>query len=236
MTESTRILLVEDQWAVAAPIRDRLESEGHVVQIAGDGETALKAFRRGRWDVVILDLMLPGRLHGFDVARELRAGLAPGEVGVPILMVTARGEVEDRVAGLRIGADDYLVKPFSMAELVARVDALRRRAAGRPTATGTVRFSGTVVDLDRGRVEVAGKALDLPAREFQLLRYFLNHPGEVLSRDRLLREVWGYAQMPESRTVDTHVSRLRDRFEPDRDHPVHFLTLRGLGYRFDPGD
>lgn len=228
------ILLVEDQWAVAAPLRDRLEAEGHTVTRVEDGEAALRRFRRGAFDLVILDLMLPGRLDGFEVARELRAGLAPGEVGVPILMVTARAEVEDRVAGLRMGADDYLVKPFSMAELVARVDALLRRASGRPTATGVVRFGRATVDLDAGTVEVEGRPVDLPAREYQLLRYFLAHPRRSLSRDLLLREVWGYARRPDSRTVDTHVGRLRERFEPDRGRPVHFITLRGVGYRFEP--
>lgn len=234
MTAPARILLVEDQWAVAAPIQDRLEAEGHEVERVERGDAALRRVETAAWDLVVLDLMLPGRLSGFDVARELRTGLAPGEAGIPILMLTARHEVEDRVAGLRAGADDYLVKPFSMAELVARIDALLRRARSRPTGEGEVVFGAARVDPAGGRVEIHGREVTLPAREFQLLRYFVERPGRTLSREVLLRDVWGYPRTPLSRTVDTHVARLRERFEPDRSHPRYFRTVRGAGYRFTP--
>ena len=184
-----RILLVEDERAVARPIIDRLEAEGFEVEHVRDGDTAIRAARLARFDLVLLDLMLPGRFDGFEVARTLRTGEGSD---VPILMVTARSDVADRVSGLRVGADDYLVKPFAMAELVARIEALLRRAGQSSPRGGVIRFGDVEVDLDVGLVTRDGEPVELPAREFVLLRYFLEHPGQVLSRERLLKEVWGY--------------------------------------------
>ena len=226
-----RILLVEDERAVARPVIDRLEAEGFEVEHVRDGDTALSTARRSRFDLILLDIMLPGRVDGYEVARTLRAGEGSD---VPVLMVTARSDVADRVSGLRVGADDYLVKPFAMAELIARIEALLRRAGHSSSRGGVVRFGGVEVDLDSGVVTRDGEPIELPAREFVLLRYFLEHQGQVLSRERLLKDVWGYPHVPVSRTVDVHVARLRERLEPDRARPRHFLTLRGRGYRFVP--
>lgn len=224
-----RILLVEDERAVALPVVDRLEAEGFAVEHVRDAQAALTAARLRRCDLILLDVMLPGGLDGYEVARTLRAR---ENSDVPILMVTARSDVADRVSGLRVGADDYLLKPFAMAELIARIEALIRRAGRSSPRGGVIRFGGVEVNLDAGSVTHDGKPLELPAREFVLLRYLLEHPGQILSRERLLKDVWGYPRAPESRTVDVHVARLRERLEADRARPRHFLTLRGRGYRF----
>ncbi len=221
-----RILLVEDDPGLRLTLGHRLGSEGYGVETAGDGEEGLRRAAGEGFDLVILDVMLP-RKSGFDVCRDLRQR----GVRTPVLMLTARGQVADRVAGLNLGADDYLTKPFEMAELLARVGArLRRRAAAdtRPA----YRFGAIEVDLRRAEVVRDGAPVDLSAKEFQLLRYFIAHHGSTLSRNELLDEVWGYDAMPTTRTVDVHVAWLRRKLEPNPHYPQFILTIRGLGYKF----
>jgi two-component system alkaline phosphatase synthesis response regulator PhoP len=222
-----RILLVEDEPGLILTLTDRLTAEGYDVQAAGDGPTGLERASREAWDVILLDVMLPGR-SGFDVCRDLRQrGLT-----TPIIMLTARGQVVDRVLGLKLGADDYLTKPFDMEELLARIEVQLRRAAATTSGASLYRFGDIVVDSRTAEVTRAGTLLDLSAREFLLLKYFTEHRGATLSRERLLNEVWGYRSMPSTRTVDVHVAWLRQKIEPNPRHPQYILTVHGLGYKF----
>jgi two-component system alkaline phosphatase synthesis response regulator PhoP len=221
------VLLVEDEPGLVMTLTDRLASEGYEVESVGDFNGAIKRGAAGQHDLVLLDVMLPGG-SGFDVCRTLRQR----GVQAPILMLTARGQVVDRVVGLKLGADDYVVKPFDMAELLARMEALLRRA---PTAAATpdgFKFADVAIDFRRAEVTKAGRRVDLSAREFKLLRYFIEHRGAALSRDELLNEVWGYNAMPSTRTVDVHVAWLRQKLETNPRHPEHLLTVHGLGYKF----
>ena len=223
-----RILVIEDEAALRLALSDRLRSEGYEVETAADGEQGWERARQGGFDLILLDVMLPGR-SGFDLCRDLRRE----GVATPILMLTARGEVLDRVLGLKLGADDYLVKPFETAELLARIEALLRRAQP-DTEGGAFAFGDVRVDFKRVEVTRAGEPVELSALEFRLLRYFVEHRGEVLSRDRLLDEVWGYSAEVYSRTVDQHVATLRRKIESDPRRPRHVVTVHGLGYRFTP--
>jgi two-component system, OmpR family, alkaline phosphatase synthesis response regulator PhoP len=222
-----RILLVEDDPGLRLTLTHRLDSEGYKVETAADGEAGLTQAIDGGFDLVILDVMLP-RKSGFDVCRDLRQR----GVDTPVLMLTARHQVVDRVVGLKLGADDYLAKPFEMAELLARVEArLRRRnVAGPPVAVH--RFGPVAVDFRKAEVTRDGHAVDLSAKEFQLLKYFIAHRGATLSRNELLDEVWGYDAMPTTRTVDVHVAWLRRKLEIQPKHPRLILTIHGLGYKF----
>ncbi|HUG53887.1 MAG TPA: response regulator transcription factor [Vicinamibacteria bacterium] len=224
-----RILLVEDEPGLRLTLTGRLTNEGHLVEQAVDGETGLARASAEPFDLVVLDVMLPDR-SGFEVCRDLRQK----GVQTPILMLTARGQVEDRVLGLRLGADDYLVKPFAMSELVARVEARLRRetAVPAPEAGETYRFGEVEVDFRKAEVTKAGKPVALTAKEFQLLRYLVRQRGATLSRDELLNEVWGYDAMPTTRTVDVHVAWLRRKLEPTPRKPRYILTIHGLGYKF----
>jgi len=227
---SYRLLLVEDEPGLVMTLSDRFASEGYEVEEAGDAETALRAASTDRFDVILLDVMLPGG-NGFDICRTLRQR----GIHTPILMLTARGQVVDRVVGLKLGADDYLVKPFEMAELLARVEALLRRShaqAATPGATEAYRFGDVAADFRRAEVTKGGQLLELSAREFKLLRYFVEHRGATLSRDELLNEVWGYNAMPSTRTVDVHVAWLRQKLEDNPRHPQYIQTVHGLGYKF----
>jgi two-component system, OmpR family, alkaline phosphatase synthesis response regulator PhoP len=220
------ILLVEDDPGLLFTLTHRLDNEGYRVDTARDGAEGLGRALAVRFDLVILDVMLPGR-SGFEVCRELR------QEGVrsPVLMLTARGQVADRVQGLKLGADDYLTKPFEMAELLARVEARLRRAW--PAAAARVhRFADVEVDLRTAEVRRAGVPVELSAKEFQLLRYFVEHAGATLSRNELLDQVWGYDAMPTTRTVDVHVAWLRRKLEASPRRPRHILTRHGLGYQF----
>ncbi|HTR67170.1 MAG TPA: response regulator transcription factor [Terriglobales bacterium] len=225
-----RILVVEDEEALRITLTDRLQSEDYTVESAADGEQGLQMALHGRFDLIILDVMLPKK-KGFDVCRDIRrAGRT-----TPIIMLTARGETVDKVLGLKIGADDYLTKPFEMAELVARIEALLRRAPLRQSETDAVRNFGRLrVDLRGTSVSRDGKPVALSAREFQLLRYFIEHPGATLSREVLLKEVWGYNADAFTRTVDVHVASLRQKLEEDPKKPSLFTTVLGLGYKFAP--
>jgi len=225
---SQRILLVEDEPGLVLTLTDRLRSEGYAVETAADGETGLQRAASEAFDLIILDVMLP-RKNGFDVCRDLRQR---GNQ-TPTIMLTARGQVVDKVVGLKLGADDYLTKPFEMIELLARIEALLRRAPSMPLASPEVYQFGPVhVDFRRAEVERDGEPVDLSAREFKLLRHFIEHRGEILSRDDLLNEVWGYHAMPVTRTVDVHVAWLRQKLEPNPHHPQFILTVHGLGYKF----
>jgi two-component system alkaline phosphatase synthesis response regulator PhoP len=223
-----RILLVEDEPGLVLTLTDRLEAEGYQVDSVTDGETAISRATGEPFDVILLDVMLPRR-DGFDVCRTVRQR----GVTAPILMLTARGQVVDRVVGLKLGADDYLTKPFEMAELLARIEALLRRAPHSDVpVTGQYRFGEVTIDFRRTEVLRAGRPVELSALEFKLLKYFIEHRGATLSRDELLNEVWGYDAMPSTRTVDVHIAWLRQKLEENPRHPQYILTIHGLGYKF----
>jgi len=223
----TRVLLIDDEPSLVFMLTDRLESEGYAVESATDGDAGLALALEGRADVIVLDGMLPGR-DGLDVCRILRQrGLT-----TPVLMLSARGQVMDRVVGLRFGADDYLVKPFDVVELLARIDALARRAGTAGAAADVSTFGDVVVSRRATSATRGGAAVDLTALEFKLLVYFLDHREVTITRDELLDAVWGYHAMPTTRTVDVHVGLLRRKLEPDPSEPRHFLTVHGIGYKF----
>jgi two-component system, OmpR family, alkaline phosphatase synthesis response regulator PhoP len=222
-----RILLIEDEPGIVLTLTDRLTREGYSVDSAADGESGLERATRDAFDLLLLDLMLP-RMSGFDVCKELRKR----GIETPVIMLTARGQVVDKVVGLKLGADDYVTKPFEMAELLARVEAHLRRAPSTPHPTEGYAFGDVRVDFRKAEATKDGAPLDLSAREFQLLRYFLEHRGATLTRNELLNEVWGYNAMPSTRTVDVHVAWLRQKIEPNPRHPQYILTVHGMGYKF----
>jgi len=227
-----RILIIEDNPDLAFGLRNNLELEGYEVHVAADGKIGLDEVLAGRPDLVLLDLMLPG-MDGLAVLKEIRKR----GVTTPVLILTARGEETDKVSGLRLGADDYVTKPFGLLELLARVEALLRRAGGAPAPHGpgglekAVAFGGIEIDLATRSVTRDGAVVDLAPKEFDLLVALLRHDGAVVSRQRLLDEVWGYASEVVSRTVDTHISELRRKLEEDPSSPRHILTVRKAGYR-----
>jgi len=223
-----RVLLVEDEPGLQLTLSDRLAAEGYAVDIASDGPGALAQVQTRMYDTILLDVMLPG-IDGFEVARSLRArGIA-----TPILMLTARSQVTDRVTGLALGADDYLTKPFDVRELLARIEALRRRAPRQTWAMAEhYQFGDVVVDLRRAALTRGGTSLELSAKEFQLLRYFIEHRGATLSRETLLQNVWGYTSSSSTRTIDVHVAWLRQKLEPNPRVPQFIVTVHGLGYKF----
>jgi len=227
MTDRRRILLVEDEPGLVLTLTDRLSSEGYDVVSATDGPAGLARAVGDSWDLILLDVMLPGR-SGFDVCRDLRQQ----GVATPVIMLTARGQVIDKVLGLKLGADDYLTKPFDMMELLARIEVQLRRTGSTLASPALLRFGDLVVDTRRAAVTRAGVVVEMSAREFLLLKYFVEHRGTTLSREQLLNEVWGYHSMPSTRTVDVHVAWLRQKIEPNPRHPQFILTVHGLGYRF----
>ncbi len=223
-----RVLVVEDEPSLVLTLEDRLRSEDYEVEVATDGERGLELALSGHYDLVILDLMLPKK-SGLDVCRDLRRH----DLRIPVLMLTARSQVVDKVVGLKIGADDYLTKPFEMLELLARIEALLRRARSPiEPGTGSYLFGDVRIDFERGEVLRAGQPVDLSALEFRLLAYFVEQRDKVLSRDLLLDEVWGYSATPQTRTVDVHVAALRHKLEPQPAKPRYIHTVRGRGYRF----
>jgi two-component system, OmpR family, response regulator RegX3 len=223
-----RILIVEDEGSLADSVRYNLEREGFVVTVAADGRRALERFRAEPPALVILDLMLP-EVSGLDLCRAIRA-----ESDVPIIMVTAKDSEADKVAGLELGADDYVTKPFSVRELVSRVRALLRRTRVRPEGVQADVLTGGPVEMDvvRHEVIVAGEAASFPPKEFELLETFLRRKGRLLTRDFLIEEVWGSDYFGDTKTLDVHVKRLRKKIETDPHSPVHLVTVRGLGYKF----
>ena len=222
-----RILIVEDEEALRMTLIDRLGSEGYDVEFASDGQQGLDKATQNAYDLVLLDVMLP-RKSGFDVCREIRAaGMA-----VPILILTARGQSADKVVGLKIGADDYVTKPFDTMELLARVEALLRRSRTYSNSLPPVqRIGALAIDLPGTRVVRNGTQVPLSAREFQLLRYLLEHRGVTMSRGDILKDVWGYSSETFTRTVDVHVASLRQKIENDPKQPELILTVPGLGYK-----
>jgi two-component system alkaline phosphatase synthesis response regulator PhoP len=224
-----RLLLVEDEPGLQLALSDRLTSEGYSVETAGDGNLAVTRATGEPFDVIVLDVMLPGR-DGFDVAKTIRQQ----GVQTPILMLTARTQVVDRVVGLKLGADDYLTKPFETIELLARIEALLRRAPSGASGVALERYQFGEINVDVRKAEVTkkGAIVDVSAKEFQLLRYFIEHRGATISRDELLHEVWGYNATPSTRTVDVHVAWLRQKLEPNARVPQYILTVHGMGYKF----
>jgi len=228
-----RILVVDDEKDIVDLVAYNLEKEGYEVLTVGDGEKALTVIKRDKLDLVVLDLMLPG-IKGLDICRIIRRN--PETEWLPVIMVTAKGEDMDKVVGLEIGADDYITKPFSIRELMARVRAVLRRAETRPgaipDAPEVFSFRDLHLDYDACTVTVAGRKVQMGPTEYRLLIFFTRHPGRVYSRDQLLDRVWGDETFVEPRTVDVHISRLRGAIEKDKDNPEYILTVRGLGYKF----
>jgi two-component system alkaline phosphatase synthesis response regulator PhoP len=222
-----KILIVEDEPGMVAGLRDNFEFEGYQVLSAMDGVSGLERALVDSPDLVILDVMMP-RMSGLDVCRQLKSKRPT----IPIIMLTARGQEIDKVVGLELGADDYVTKPFSIRELMARVKAVLRRVGSLPRAKDRYIFGDVEVNLQSCQVSRRGRSLDFSSKEFDLLKYFLSHPGEALTRDRLLEEVWGYDKFPTTRTVDAHIVRLRQKLESKPDDPRFFLTVHGTGYKF----
>lgn len=223
-----RLLVVEDEYAMRRALEDALAAEGHRILVAADGETGLAKALQEKPDLVLLDVMMP-RLDGFAVAAELRRlGFA-----APILMLTAKGTVPDRVQGLDAGADDYLVKPFSTDELLARVRALLRRTRRADRAIPRIRLGAVEIDFARQRATRDGAVLHLTPKEFAMLRLLVEAEGEAVSRERFLDVVWGYGAFPTTRTVDNHIAGLRAKLEPNPAEPRFLATVHGVGYRLE---
>ena len=223
----TRVLVIEDEPAILRGLADNLKFESYDVLTAGDGESGYELLRTGRPDLVILDLMLP-KMSGYDVCRKARAT----GIRTPIMMLTARGEEMDRVAGLDLGADDYLSKPFSLPELLARVRALLRRSQVDADGPDSLLFDDVAIEFAKYEARRAGALLDMTRKEFQVLRYLAAHSGKVVSREELLENVWGMEKYPTTRTVDNHILSLRTKLERDPGHPRRLLTVHGVGYKW----
>jgi len=221
----SRILVVEDDQAMSVALRDGFEYERYKVDMAGDGEDALRRATGGDYDLIVLDVMLP-KMSGLDVCRELRKNGSH----TPVIMLTARGQEIDKIVGLRVGADDYVTKPFSFMELLARVEAVLRRTSRN--AAAEVAFGEVTLDFNCYRATRKGDSIDLTPREFTILRYLIDHANEVVSREALLDHVWGYDNGALSRTVDTHIARLRQKIENVPGEPRHLITVHRVGYRF----
>lgn len=220
------VLIAEDEPGLQLTLADRLQAEGYETKTVSEGYAAERAALGDGFDAIVLDVMLPGQ-SGLDVCSRLRRQ----GVRTPILMLTALDQVDDRVRGLKCGADDYLGKPFEMKELLARIEALVRRA---PVSRQTIRFGPAAVDFGAGRAWMEGEPVELSARLLRLLAYLVEHAGQIVTRDQLLNEVWGHKSVPSTRTVDVHVAWLRRALEANPQEPRHIITVRGSGYRFDP--
>jgi DNA-binding response OmpR family regulator len=223
-----RILIVEDEATIATGLQDDLELEGYTVEVVDNGTAALKRIMEEDFDLVLLDVMLPG-MDGFTICREARMK----GIRTPIVMLTAKGQEVDKVVGLELGADDYVTKPFSPRELLARVKVVLRRGHDNPKPASNYHFADTVVDFDRFEVLRNGEKVELTAMEFKLLRAFVEHRGQVLTIDELLLEVWGKDVFLTDRVIYTHVNNLRSKIEEDPHNPRLLVSVRGVGYRFD---
>jgi DNA-binding response OmpR family regulator len=227
-----KILVIEDDPSILRGLQLNLGMEGYLVRSAADGETGLAMARSEKPDLVVVDVMLP-RLGGLEVVREIRKD----DPDLPVLILSAKGQESDKVAGLQLGADDYIVKPFGLKELLARIDALlrRRRSRGETGPNRAVKRAGDVeLDLDSRKARAQGRELELTSREFDLIAWFVNHPGRVFSREQLMEAVWGSRYFGTARTVDNFIARLRAHIGDDADQPRHLETVRGVGYRFNP--
>ncbi len=222
-----RILLVEDEPGLTLVVSDVLRSEDYAVETAQDGESGFQLAAGEYFDLLILDVGLPKK-NGFDVLRDLRQR----GISTPAIMLTARGQVVDKILGLKLGADDYMTKPFDTGELLARIEAILRRAPADAPASDVYVFGDVRVDSRRAVVTRGGEPVEMTAREYQLLRFLIEHRDAILSRDELLDKVWGYDAMPTTRTVDVHIGLLRQKLEPTPRLPQYILTVHGLGYRF----
>ena len=227
---SRRILLVEDEPGLILTLTDRLASEGYDVVSESEGNSGMSRAINEPFDLFILDVMLPNK-SGLDICQEIRKR----DIQTPIMMLTAKGQVVDKVVGLKLGADDYLTKPFEMPELMARIEALLRRTSMQTPAAqsiDTYQFGEISIEFRKAEVTKGETLIELSAKEFQLLRYFVEHKGATLTRDELLNEVWGYDALPSTRTIDVHVAWLRQKLEPNARRPQYILTVHGLGYKF----
>jgi DNA-binding response OmpR family regulator len=227
---TTRVLIVEDDEAMSIALRDGFQYEGYSVTVAKDGESGLQLATEESPDLILLDVMLP-KMTGLDICKQLRGGGS----AVPIIMLTARGQEIDKVLGLKLGADDYITKPFGFMELLARAEAVLRRshpAPPAPSAVETYRFGDVSVDFRRHEAHKADQQIDLSPREFQLLGFFIQHRGEVITREKLLDTVWDYNSIPFTRTVDMHIAKLRKKIEDNPSDPRHIVTVHRLGYKF----
>ena len=225
--KKTKILIVEDEPAMVQGLRDNFEYEGYEVISAGDGAAGLELALNENPDLLVLDVMMP-KMSGLDVCKQLKAK----KPTIPIIMLTARGQEIDKVVGLELGADDYVTKPFSIRELMARVKAVLRRVSTQSPASEVYRFSDVEVNVRSNEVSRSGQPVELSSKEFALLAYFVAHPAETLSRDRLLDAVWGYENYPSTRTVDAHIVHLRQKLEPNPEEPRFILTVHRTGYKF----
>ena len=225
-----KVLIVEDDQAMAVALRDGFTYEGYAVHVARDGAAGLRMAEERSHDLVILDVMLP-RMSGLDVCRQLRSA---GN-DTPIIMLTARGQEIDKVLGLKTGADDYVTKPFSFLELMARVEAVLRRTSKSTEAAEQVSFGDVEMNFKTFEASKAGRALELSPREFKMMKYFVEHRGEVVTRDQLLDHVWGYEGLPLTRTVDMHIAKLRQKIEDTPSDPHHVITVHRVGYKFTGG-
>ena len=225
----TKVLIVEDDPGILRTVADNLRFEQYEVVTATDGETGYALQQREQPDLIVLDLMLP-RMSGLDLCRKLRTE----DVQVPVLVLTARSEEADRIRGLDLGADDYVTKPFSVPELMARVRALLRRASSAAGAPATLKFGQVQIDFRRYEAQRAGRPVEMTRKEFALLRFLASREDIVVTRDELLNKVWGFESYPITRTVDNHVSSLRAKLETDPARPVHIQTVHGVGYKFVP--
>lgn len=223
----TKVLIIEDEPNMVLGLKDSCEYEGYEVCVARDGKEGLEKAASEKPDIILLDLMLP-LLSGIDVCRTLRIR----GIETPILMLTARGEETDKVVGLEVGADDYVTKPFSIKELLARIRAHLRRAAKQVAEIESFTFGDVELNFKKYVARKGGQPLDFSAREFEILRYLIRHRGEIVTRDQLLDEVWGYDSTPVTRTVDNHIAKLRQKIEPDPSEPQYIITVHRLGYRF----
>ncbi len=222
-----KVLVVEDEPDMILGLKDNLEYEGYDVDIASDGEAGLERATSGRPDLILLDVMLP-KMSGLDVCRSLRTQGAD----MPIIMLTARSQEVDTVVGLEVGADDYVTKPFSIKELLARVRAHLRRRSNQVIAVDNYSFGDVRLSFKKHQASKAGVPIDLSPREFDMMKYFIQHKGEAITRDELLNDVWGYTNFPLTRTVDNHVAKLRQKVEDIPSEPKHVITVHRVGYKF----
>jgi DNA-binding response OmpR family regulator len=222
-----KVLIVEDDQAMAVALRDGFTYEGYAVHVARDGAAGLRMAEERSHDLLILDVMLP-RMSGLDVCRQLRSA---GN-DTPIIMLTARGQEIDKVLGLKTGADDYVTKPFSFLELMARVEAVLRRTSKSPEQVEQASFGDVEMNFKTFEAAKAGRAVELSPREFKMMKYFVEHRGEVVTRDQLLDHVWGYEGLPLTRTVDMHIAKLRQKIEDTPSDPRHVITVHRVGYKF----
>ena len=224
-----KLLLIEDEPGLILTLTDRLSAEGYAVETAEDGLLGFDKALSASFDLIILDVMLP-RKNGFDIIRDLRSK----GIETPVIMLTARGQTIDKVLGLKLGADDYLTKPFEMMELLARLESIIRRIPQQKSESSpeVLTINSITIDFKKAEATNEKRRVDFSAQELRLLKYFVSHEGQVLSREELLNEVWGYGEMPTTRTVDVHVAWLRQKLEPNPKYPTYILTVHGIGYKF----